>query len=175
MILNKRNGDNYFFLPFSEITESFYDNLVNNNKTNKIFIGPVFVPILWNNFPDNNIWKERRFYEIINNFKGIVVHSNRVRDYLSKKSNISQDIIKKFKIARPCTDLKPKIINSFKNRANDIIFFEKFADLNRTKQAYQLLDLFNNSSIKIEKLVYGNYNESQMIQLANNSKYIIVF
>ena len=71
--------------------------------------------------------------------------------------------------------MKPKIINSFKNRANDIIFFEKFADLNRTKQAYQLLDLFNNSSIKIEKLVYGNYNESQMIQLANNSKYIIVF
>ena len=76
-------------------------------------MGPVFVPLLWNNFPDNNIWKERRFSQILNNVKGIVVHSNRVRDYLTKKSNISQDIIKKFKISRPCTNLKPESISLF--------------------------------------------------------------
>ena len=160
-IINKRNSANYFYLPFPKITESFYDNLVNNNKTNKILIGPAFVPIFGNNFPDNNIWKERRFSEILKNVKGIVVHSNRVRDHLVKKSNISQDFMKKFLIARPCTNLKPKIFNSFQNRSNNILFFEKYIDLNRKKQANQLLELFRNSSTKIEKLVYGNYTEKQ--------------
>ena len=173
--INKRNEADYFFLPFSQITELFYENLVHVNKTNKILLGPVFVPILWNNFPDNNVWKERRFSEILNNVKGIVVHSNRVRDYLAEKSNISHNIFKKFKIARPCTNLKPKKINSFKNRVNDIIFFEKYGDLNRTKQAFKLLELFRFTSIKIERLVYGSYTENQMRYLANNSKFIIYF
>ena len=100
-------------------------------------MGPAFVPILWKNFPNNNIWKERRFSEILKDVKGIVVHSNRVRDHLAKKSNISQYFFKKFIIARPCTNLKPKFVNSFQNRSIDILFFEKFVDLNRTKQAYQ--------------------------------------
>ena len=104
-----------------------------------------------------------------------MVHSNRVRDYLAKKSNISQDIITQFKIVRPCTNLKPKNINSFKNRSIDIILFKKFAELNRTKQADKLLELFKYSSLKIESLVYGYYNESQMMNLANNSKFIIYF
>ena len=47
--------------------------------------------------------------------------------------------------------------------------------MNRSKQAYQLLELFRHSKTKIERLVYGNYTESQMIHLASNSKFIIYF
>ena len=47
--------------------------------------------------------------------------------------------------------------------------------MNRTKQAQELLILFRNSSLKIERLVYGNYSKKQMISLANNSKFIIYF
>ena len=173
--INKIHRADYFFLPYPEIKESFYDNLVIMNKTNKILIGPCFVPSFWKSFPDNSIWKEKRFLEILNNVKGIVVHSNRVRDYLAQKSNSSQDNMKKFKIARPCTNLKPNNINSFKNRENDIIFFEKYADLNRKNQADKLLELFRHTSLKIEILAYGNYTESQMKYLASNSKYIIYF
>ena len=171
---NKKNV-HYYFFPFPQITESFYDNLAKKNKTKKIILGPIFVPIFWNNFPDNNIWCERRFSEILNNVKGIVVHSNRIRDYLVQKINTSKNYINKFKIVRPCTNLKPKYINSFNERTNDIIFFEKYADINRTKQAHQLLDLFKNTTFKIERLVYGNYTEKQMKDLAKISKYIIYF
>ena len=107
--------------------------------------------------------------------KGIVVHSNRIRDYLAQKLNTSKNYINKFKIVRPCTNLKPKYINSFNERTNDIIFFEKYADINRTKQAHQLLDLFKNTKLKIERLVYGYYTEKQMKDLAKISKYIIYF
>ena len=175
LLIDKTNKADYFYLPFSPKTESFYNKLVNIKIINKILIGPCFVPKYWNRFPINKIQKERRFSEILKKVKGIVVHSNRVRDYLAKKSNISQDIITQFKIVRPCTNLKPKNINSFKNRSIDIILFKKFAELNRTKQADKLLELFKYSSLKIESLVYGYYNESQMMNLANNSKFIIYF
>ena len=173
-LINNNTNSNYFFLPFS-ITESFYNNLIFLNRAKKILIGPSFVPADWNKFPNNKIWKERRILEILNNVKGIVVHSYRVRDYLSKKSKSSQKFIKKYKIVRACTNLKPKNINSFYKRKNDVIFFEKYADLNRSKQAQELLILFRNSSLKIERLVYGHYSKNQMISLANNSKFIIYF
>ena len=113
LLIDKTNKADYFYLPFSPKTESFYNKLVNIKIINKILIGPCFVPKYWNRFPINKIWKERRFSEILKKVKGIVVHSNRVRDYLAKKSNISQDIITQFKIVRPCTNLKPKNISFF--------------------------------------------------------------
>ena len=50
--INKIHRADYFFLPYPEIKESFYDNLVIMNKTNKILIGPCFVPSFWKSFPD---------------------------------------------------------------------------------------------------------------------------
>jgi len=69
----------------------------------------------------------------------------------------------------------PKYVNSFDNRKIDILFFEKYTDLNRRKQAIQLINLFNNSSKKIEKIEYGNYTKDKMVELANNSKFIVYF
>jgi hypothetical protein len=46
------------------------------------------VPIFWRGFPNKKIWKERRFSEILKQVKGIAVHSKRVRNYLSKRSNM---------------------------------------------------------------------------------------
>jgi hypothetical protein len=108
-LINNSKNSNYFFLPFS-ISESFYNNLIFLNKAKNILIGPSFIPTNWNSFPNNKIWKERKMLEILNSVKGIVVHSNRVRDYLSKKSNSSKNLIKKFKIVRACTNLMPENI-----------------------------------------------------------------
>ena len=58
-------------------------------------------------------------------------------------------MIKKYKIIRPCTNIKPK---------NIII-----------------LNLFSNTSKKIEVLRYGNYTKEKMEYLANNTKFIIYF
>ena len=82
--------------------------------------------------------------EILKTIKALVVHSNRVRDHLSQRANTT-DLIKKIKIVRPCTNLIPKYINSFYNRTIDIIFFEKYSDLNRRNQAQQLINLLKST------------------------------
>ena len=69
----------------------------------------------------------------------------------------------------------PKYVNSFENRSIDIIFFEKYPDLNRRKQGAQLLSLFSSISKKIKTMRYGNYTKEEMINLANNTKFIIYF
>ena len=129
---------------------------------------------MWRAFPNKKIWYEQQFPNIIKQVHGIAVHSIRVRNYLAERSNIT-DLIKKFKIIRSCTNLIPKEVKPFHKRIIDILFFEKYADLDRRKQANQLLEYFKNTNIKIEKLVYGNYTKKQMERLANNSKFIIYF
>jgi hypothetical protein len=56
------------------------------------------VPIFWRRFPNKKIWKERRFSEILKQVKGIAVHSKRVRNYLSKRSNTFKNIILPLKV-----------------------------------------------------------------------------
>ena len=170
----RRNKSNYFYLPNPRLSEESFKRLVTLKKVNKLLLGPIFVPNHWIYFPNKNIWKEKRFREILRAVKGIVVHSNRVRDHLAKKSN-TIDLINKFKIVRPCTNLKPKNVNSFDNRIIDIILFEKYGAFNRQKQANQLYNLFINSSFKIKRILYGNYTKDLILKLANNSKFIIYF
>lgn len=81
----------------------------------------------------------------------------------------------KFKIVRACTNLKPIHIKNFKDREIDIILFEKYEDLNRTKQGAELFELFNKSSLKVERLKYRYYTKKQMMSLSENSKFIIYF
>jgi hypothetical protein len=132
------------------------------------------VPIFWRRFPNKKIWKERRFSEILKQVKGIAVHSKRVRNYLSKRSN-TVNLLNKFIIIRPCTNIKPKNIKPFLKREIDILFFEKYKDLDYSQQGAQILNLFYNTSKKIERLKYGNYTKEKMKYLANNSKFIIYF
>ena len=102
-----------------------------------------------------------------------MVHSERVRDHLLKRSNTT-DLNSKVILVSACTNLKPKIINPFENRTNDIILFEKFPDSNCRKEAAKLFNLFN-ATKKVTRLIYGNYTYKQMTELAYNSKYIIYF
>lgn len=81
----------------------------------------------------------------------------------------------KFIIIRPCTNLKPTKIKSFKERKIDILFFEKYADLNRRKQGKILLNLFKNTSKTIMPIKYGSYNKKDIQKIANDSKFIIYF
>ena len=98
-------NSNYYFFPFPKFEESIYNNWVQINKSNKLILGPIFVPNFWALFPNQKIWKERRFSEILKQVKGIAVHTKRVRDYISIKSNTS-NLLKKFIIIRPCTNIK---------------------------------------------------------------------
>jgi hypothetical protein len=106
--------------------------------------------------------------------KGIAVHSERAVNYLSKRSN-TINLINKFKIIRPCTNIKPKNIIPFIKRKIDILFFEKYSDFDQSQQGIQFLNLLKNSSKKIERLKYGNYTKKEIEYLANNTKFIIYF
>lgn len=172
--INRNNKSNYFFFPTRNFKEKIYNQWVYEKIVSKLIMGPIFVPTLWNAFPNKNNWYERKFPDIIKQVKGIAVHSIRVRNYLAQRSNTT-NLIKKYKIIRSCTNLTPKKIKPFHKRAIDILFFEKYADLDRRKQANQLLEYFNNNIIKIEKIVYGNYTKKVIENLANNSQFIIYF
>ena len=171
-ISKSRYSFDIFYLPFPSISESLYDKWIKIRGGDGLILGPIFVPISWENFPDQNIWKERRFKEILEKIKGIAVHSERVRSHLFQRANIT-DKISKIKIIRPCTNLKPKYINSFDNRTIDILFFEKYSDFDRRNQASELLKLFKNTSKNIENLIYGNYKKNKMMELANN--YFLIY
>lgn len=163
-----------FFFPFPNINERQYNRLISSKLINKYILGPVFVPKHWNSFPNKNIWHERNFSVLLNLTKGIAVHSSRVRDYLINRTNIFINR-NKFKIIRPCTNIKPTNIKSFRKRKIDILFFQKYADLNRQKQGNILLNLFKNSTKTVETIKYGNYSKERIKELANNSKFIIYF
>ena len=169
-----RNNSDYFFLPFPLLNQNIYNEWINNNITSKLILGPCFVPNNWNLFPEKDLWNERRFEEIIKDVKGIGVHSIRVRDYLAHRSNTTY-LINKYKIIRPCSEIKPTKVKPFQKRKIDILFFEKYIDLNHSEQGKQLLELFHNSSKVIERIKYGGYTKKRIKKLANNSKFIIYF
>lgn len=170
---NKKNVD-YFYLSFPCMIEQTYDLWKHYNRTNSLLLGPCFVPNHWSRFPVNIYWKERRFREILQSIKAVVVHSTRVRDYLASRSN-NLDLLNKFILLRPCTYLKPRSIKPFNERNIDILFYEKYPDLNRRKQAKKLLKLLNKTDKRIEKLKSGKYVRSQLSSLAYDSKFVIYF
>ena len=164
----------YYYFPFPQIDEFIYNKWVKIKKANKLILVPNFVPTSWKRFPVEDIWQERKFSEIIKQVKGIAVHSERVRNHLINRTN-TINLIKKYKIIRPCTNIKPKNIMPFFKRKIDILFFEKYQDFNRSQQGSQILKLFYNTPKKIERLKYENYTKEKMEYLANNTKFIIYF
>ena len=172
--LKKKENSYYYYIPYPKLSESTYNKWIKIKKVNKLILGPIFVPVFWRRFPNKRIWKERRFQEILKQVKGIAIHSKRVRNYLSKRSN-TVNLLNKFKIIRPCTNIKPKNVKPFMKREIDILFFEKYKDLDYSQQGAQILKFFYNTSKKIERLKYGNYTKDKMKYLANNSKFIIYF
>ena len=170
----EKRDSNLYFIPFPKFNELVYNKWINIKKVNKLILGPCFVPDNWNLFPNKNIWKERNFSVILKQVKGIAIHSERVRNHLSQRSNTT-DMLSKYKIIRPCTNLKPKYIKPFIKRDIDILFFEKYKDLDHSRQGIQILNLFRNASKKIERLKYGSYTKEKMEYLANNTKFIIYF
>ena len=172
-VKNTKKRTYYFYVPWPRYSESLYDQWSKYNKSGNLILGPNFVPNFWNSFPNKAYWKERRFREILTSIKGLVVHSERVRDHLLQRSKTT-DLNSKVILVGACTNIKPNNINSFENRTNDIILFEKFPDSNRKKEAKKLYDLLKTKK-KVTRLVYGNYTYQQMTELTNNSKYIIYF
>lgn len=171
-LINTKNKSNYFYLPAPYIDENGFNEWNRINRSHSLLLGPCYVPIFWNAFPIQSHWRERNFRYILTTIKGYVVHSTRVRKHLSTRSNTT-DLLHKFKFLRPCTNIMPKYVKKFEDRKIDILYFEKFADLNRAKQSEQLIELFNKTDLKIVRMKYGNYNKQEMMELANNSKFVI--
>jgi len=164
----------YFFITLPSMNEKIYDKWIKINRVNSLLLGPNFVPYNWYNFPDTNVWYEKKFRKILSEIKGVVVHSNRVRDHLMIKSN-TQDLINKYILLRSCTYILPNDIKPFQERENDIILFQKYADSDHSKQGIQLLSLLKKTNKKIKQINYGNYKREDEFLLANNSKFIIYF
>ena len=99
-----------------------YKEWIISNRSNNLILGPNFIPSKWNYFPNKRLWKEREIRKILINIKGIVVHSNRVRNHLAFRSN-TIDLSQKFIIVRACTNAKHKDVIHFKKRKIDIILF----------------------------------------------------
>jgi len=173
-IINFIFKPDYYYFPIFTFNENYFNKLIQNKIIHKYILGPNFVPQNWFLFPNREIWFERRFSEILNVTKAIAVHSNRISKYLVERSDTTNNI-RKFKIAKACTNLNPKKINSFKKRKIDILFFEKYADLNRRKQGEKLLSILKNTKKKIVSIEYGEYNKEMIQNLANDSKFIIYF
>ena len=164
----------YFFITSPSMNEKIYDKWIKINRVNSLLLGPNFVPNDWYKFPNTNIWNEGKFREILSAIKGVVVHSNRVRDHLMIKSN-TQDLINKYILFRSCTYNLPNDIKPFQEREIDIILFQKYADSDHSKQGDQLMSLLKEKKKKITQLNYGNYKREDEFILANNSKFIIYF
>ena len=164
----------YYYLPIPKFNRNNFDKLAKMNLIKKYILGPTFVPNKWESFPNTSDWKEEKFSEILNLSKGIVVHSNRVKNYLSQKSNTTNNI-RKFKIIRACSNLKPKKINSFQKRKIDLLFFEKYSDVDHSNQGKILLSLFRQTNKNIISIKYGTYTKKSIKSLANNSKFVVYF
>ena len=172
---NRKNKYDFLYVPIARFNESYFNKWIKIRESNKLILGPIFVPNTWIAFPNQKIWYERKFKNILRLINGIAIHSNQLRNHLASKSN-TIDMINKYKIIRACTNIKPKNIKPFDNRNIDILFFEKYARLNRSKQATQLIEIFRNFSNKnIVNLIYGKYTKEKMDKLARNSKFIIYF
>ena len=172
---NGKNKYDFLYVPIARFNETYFKKWINIREANKLILGPIFVPNTWMAFPNQKIWYENKFKNILRILKGIALHSIQLRNHLALKSNTT-DMINKYKIIRACTNLKPKYIKPFNNRNIDILFFEKYTRLERSRQATQLIDIFRNFSHKnIVKLIYGKYKKKEMEILANNSKFIIYF
>ena len=119
--INGKNKSDYFYLPFPCLAESVYEEWNKINRSKSLLLGPYFVPTIWNYFPYQGFWNEKRFKEILKTIKGVVVHSKRIRKYLSSKSNTT-DLLHKYKFLRPCTGIMPKTVKQFNERKNYIIY-----------------------------------------------------
>ena len=171
---NSKNNSDYFYVSYPSFDEKNLNDWKKINRANTILLGPNYIPIYWASFPRRHYWREKNFRELLENIKGYVIHSKRVRYHLSTRSNTT-DILNKFIIVRACTYVMPKNIKPFKDRQIDLLFFEKFKDLNRRKQAEKLVNLFTNNGYNLLRMKYGSYTKTQMFELSNKSKFIIYF
>ena len=110
-----------------------------------------------------------------------IAHSDRVRDHLIRKSGTEKKS-HKIGIMRACTNLSPLKIKSFKERKYDILFYEKYADLDRRNDGLKLYNLLLKEKFIINRISYRGlvkdspgYNHSSLKSMANNSRFVVYF
>ena len=147
---------------------------------NTIF-GPIGVPSNWVKFPQKNYCLERNWKRTLSMMGHYVVHSNRVRKHLLSKSETFSEH-HKYSIMRACTNIQFSSLKPFKKRLYDILYYEKYADLDRKSDGLRLFEMFVKANYTVKRLSYfgrvdgaSGYNFSSLIDYANNSKFVVYF
>lgn len=182
--IEHNTDQNHFFYIFNGI--GFCENMpsISSKHPDKVFntlFGPIMAPLKWNQFPQANNCFEKNFSKSLQMMGAYIVHSKRVRDHLILKSGAFH-ANNKFGIMRACSNFFPTSIKPFGERKWDIIFYEKYADVNKFIDAQHLIKLLVNANMSIKRISYYGgiknsigYNSSIIKQIANNSKFVIYF
>lgn len=172
---------NVFFLTirpdnFNKMVSKIYKK--QPKKLRNALFGPIPIPEVWFNFPNGNPF-ERNFTNTLTMIAGWMVHSRRVRNHLTSRSN-TEHLAHKLPLLPACTALHPKTVKKWNERTYDVIFFEKYPDRDNKKDGKKLHQLLRNAGLKIVHLVYDGveshrYTREQMMAFANSTKFIIYF
>ena len=107
-----------------------------------------------------------------------MVHSKRVRHHLASRSN-TEHLAHKLVLLPACTTLHPENVKGWNERPHDVIFFEKYADVNRSAVGNRLHKLLKDAGLDIVHMVYNSrgrlYTKEEMMEAANSTKFIIYF
>lgn len=140
--------------------------------------GPLPVPLNWSAFPIQNNCMESDFKKTLKMMGSYAVHSKRVESYLTKRSGIEKYPAYKFAKVRACTMLQPEKVKPWGERNYDVIFFEKYADEDHSKQGAELYEELSKAGLKITRLSYSGeyqYTHDHMKEVANDSRFIVYF
>lgn len=150
-------------------------------NSRKIILGPVVAPQKWNLFPSSSICFEKNWSKTIDSIGLYVVHSQRVMNHLVNRS-FTNFQLHKYAIMRACTNTFPQNLQTLQKRYWDIIFYEKYMDVDHAKAGKTIFHMLKEHHLKIKRISYkglvpnaSGYNASEIAFLANNSKSIFYF
>lgn len=162
---------------FIWLQRSSYIYLVRNHSNNELFsrviYGPNVTPLRW--YTSLNNTYEQFWCKVMSNIYGYISHSNRVKYQIMKNTKCNLYNYKYF-ILRPCIQLNLDInkIKNYNERIIDFLIYTKFSDENR-KLEEKILISYLKKNYTIEVVKYGNHTKESLLNLSNNSKYVIYF
>lgn len=166
---------NVYYYIQSIQKQSFFSSSEKNYCGNIIF-GPNIIPVNWFSFPNKSIEYEKNWRYYLKKMRGYIVHSKRVFYHISKRSKTA-DMKEKYIFFPTCADKPVTPIKSFKKRKYDILFYEKYADVDYMQNGTVLIELLK-KKYKIKRISYINgkyYNKNKLLNFANNSRFLIYY
>lgn len=165
------NGGNLHRM-LHQLSERFHD------KIKQTIFGPLPVPFNWTSFPDPKLPLEEDFGQTLSMMGSYAVHSKRVENYLARRANLTSYPAYKFAKIRACTMLSPGVVKAWSERRFDVIFFEKYADEDHSRQGAELYEHLIKAGLTVTRMGYKGayeYTQEHMKEVANDSRFIVYF